>query len=126
MRLIQFPNESKSKWIDKYNELMLRSEMHDFEGQKLTLHHIIPRSIDPSLKDVRENWAFLPFKEHMDAHYYLWKYDKNYASQLWFGCVYGRKHNLWNLPGGEAEYSELKRDVREYRKRKEKEAKICE
>ena len=84
---------------------------------KLTLHHIIPKKINPDLTNDKDNHILLPFQDHMNLHYWLWKYDKQYGPHLWFGCVFGRKYGLWDLPGGDLEYEELKRDVRERRKK---------
>lgn len=133
----KFPNTSNNEWIDKYNELI--EDVTPYEKERLLIlkdkyipesmlkgpvdgpisaHHIIPRSLHPELTKVKDNIIYVTFSEHMNLHYYLWKADSKYASQLWFGCVYGRKHNLWDLPGGEDEYKILKRDVNEYRKRK--------
>ena len=103
-----------SPWLEKYNTLVeeVESGKRSFNGQKLTIHHIIPRSVDSSLAKDKDNQIWLPFKEHMDMHYWLWKHDSKFAKQLWFGCTYGRKHGLWDLPGGDAEYELLKKDLR--------------
>lgn len=99
-------------WMKKYNLLIEQAEAGKTFKGKLTLHHIIPRSVAPELANDKENWIWLPFKEHIDMHYWLWKHSKKFASQLWFGCVYGRKHGLWDLPGGEEEYEQLKQDLK--------------
>lgn len=108
----RFDDGHTDSWIEKYNLLIEEVEVGKTFSEKLTKHHIIPKKIDPSLADDKENWIWLPFKEHMDMHYWLWKHDKRFARHLWFGCVYGRKHKLWDLPGGEEEYEQLKRDLR--------------
>lgn len=127
--MLRFDNPNNNEWIDKYNKLIEDVELgvrvfsnnkETWEEGKLSLHHIIPRSINPDLTDDTDNHIYLPFKEHMDLHYWLWKYDPKYAPQLWFGCVYGRKNGLWNLPGGDEEYEQLKKDVAKYRKKKKK------
>lgn len=123
--MILFPNPNSNEWINKYNALVENiklGKMHFLEDAWIGKHHIIPKSIAPELEKDEDNLVELPFAEHMDLHYYLWKADPSYASQLWFGCVYGRKHKLWDLPGGEEEYSQLKKDLHLSRQKK-KEAK---
>ena len=122
-----FPNPTNSSWIEKYNRLVsdVKSGKLTFEsftpivvnGRKVGLgkHHIIPKSIAPELVKDPDNLVELPFKEHMDLHYFLWKADPAYARQLWFGCAFGRKHHLWDLPGGDAEYEELKKSLKSKR-----------
>lgn len=112
--MLRFLENSDNPWMKKYNMLIEFVEKGEisFPGEKLTKHHIIPKSIEPGFLKAEENFIWLPFKEHMDMHYWLWKFDKKFARQLWFGCVYGRKHGLWDLPGGEQEYEELKRDLK--------------
>ena len=111
----KFPNPDNNEWLNKYNALVcdVREGRRLFINVKLSLHHIIPRSVAPSLAKDKDNYLYVPFKEHMDLHYYLWKADKKYAAQLWFGCVYGRKHGLWDLPDPDTEYEQLKKDVAE-------------
>lgn len=118
--MYRFPNPTNNEWIDKYNQLIDDVEAGKLvfecvEGKRnkgLSLHHILPRSIYPELTKDPNNHIYLPFKEHIDLHYYMWKADKKWAHQLWFGCVYGRKHDLWDLPGGEEEYVQLKNDLK--------------
>lgn len=112
MKRIENPNNNE--WVTKYNNLMEKSFSHPeiYGDRKLGIHHIIPRSIAPDLTNDPDNQVLLPFQEHMDAHYYLWKSDPKWARQLWFGCVYGRKNGLWDLPGGDTEYEQLKKDLR--------------
>lgn len=117
----RFPNPSANEWLDKYNALIESIESGKIvfpEGTWLGKHHIIPKSIAPELLKDPENLVTLPFAEHMDLHYFLWKADPAYARQLWFGAVYGRKHKLWDLPGGDAEYEQLKRDLALRKKKK--------
>ena len=125
--MLRFENPNNNEWLIKYNKLIedvelgvrVFSDKETLVEGKLTLHHIIPRSVSPELTNNKENHIYLPFKEHMDLHYWLWKFDPSYAPQLWFGCVYGRKNGLWDLPGGDEEYEKLKEDVKKYRKRKD-------
>jgi len=132
MKIYQFPNPDNNKWIDKYNELVCEIKSHEQENielkkkqkkrndketgeylaENIGIHHIIPKKIDPSLEKDKDNYLYVSFTDHMNLHYCLWKADKRYARHLWFGCVYGRKHNLWNLPGGDAEYEQLKKDLK--------------
>lgn len=110
-----FPNPDGNTWIDKYNTIVKNiklGKMHFPEGAWIGKHHVIPKSISPELAKDEDNLIELPFAEHMYLHYCLWKANPSYASQLWFGCVYGRKHKLWDLPGGEEEYAQLKKDLR--------------
>lgn len=132
-----FPNPDGNEWLTRYNDLVKSAfdEHRDFKANiresrsisdsierlrrgKLTLHHIIPRSLAPELTNDPDNFVYLTFSEHMDAHYYLWKADPKYGIQLWFGCVFGRKHKIWNLPGGESEYEILKKDVAAQRRKR--------
>lgn len=118
-----FPNLDNNAWLEKYNSLVKSIMSGDkvfAEGSWLGKHHIIPKSIAPELEKDPSNIVVLPFAEHMDLHYFLWKADPSYASQLWFGCVYGRKHKLWDLPGGDDEYAQLKKDLKLSRRRKKK------
>lgn len=126
--MLRFENPNNNEWLIKYNKLIedvelgivvFEKDKETLVEGKLTLHHIIPRSVSPELTNNKENHIYLPFKEHMNLHYWLWKFDPSYAPQLWFGCVYGRKNGLWDLPGGEEEYEKLKEDVKKYRKRKD-------
>ena len=111
-------DEHPSEWLDKYNQLvsdiMIRKYKID-SSQKLGLHHIVPRSLAPELEKAKENHIWLPFQEHMDLHYFLWRHDSAYAAQLWFGCVYGRKHKMWDLPGSDEELKQLKEDLGRWR-----------
>ena len=109
-----FPNENNNEWIDKYNTLVLdvKAGRYDFGDTKLSLHHIIPRSIAPELTKDKANFVYVPIVEHMMLHYYLWKADSSYGRQLWFGCVWCRKNKLWDLPGGDTEYEELKKSLK--------------
>ena len=119
-----FPNSSNNIWLRRYNDLIsnIKAGKMSFQdyapfivnGRKIGLgkHHIIPKSIAPELTKDLDNIVELPFKEHMDLHYFLWKADQVYARQLWFGCTFGRKHHIWDLPGGNAEYEELKKSLK--------------
>ena len=119
-----FPDSTSSEWIAEYN-----SEVKAFKSRQLHedanadwsrgehgIHHVLPRSRWPELADDEDNKVYVTFQEHMHLHWLLWKADPSWASALWFGCVYGRKHKLWNLPGGEEEYEQLKRDLKLSRK----------
>lgn len=135
----QFPNPTNNEWINKYNKLVI--EIKDKESywkeykknqpkrndkdndcwknsKAVTIHHIIPKSIDDSLVKDKTNLLFVPFKEHCLLHYYLWKSNPIYASQLWWICIAGRKLGLWDLPNGEEEYKQLAKDTSLLRKRK--------
>ena len=56
-----FPNFDNNEWIVKYNQLILdiKSGKLDFKDKKLSLHHIIPRSIAPSLTNNEDNFVYL-------------------------------------------------------------------
>lgn len=139
--MLRFPNPDNNAWISRYNQLIEdvesgklifnfipidKTKFSDRESYrianaragKLTLHHIIPKKIDPSLEKCKENFIYVPFKEHMDLHYYLWKADKRYAPHLRFGAAFGRKYGLWDFPGGDSEYEQMKLDCIEYKKKK--------
>lgn len=114
-------NEHPSEWLDAYNKLVeaIMSREIRFELENLSMHHIVPRSLAPELDKVMVNHINLPFNYHMDLHYYLYRHDPAYAAQLWFGCTYGRKHKLWDLPGGDEEYKQLKEDLSTWKTLKE-------
>ena len=127
MKLYRFNNSKNDEWLNKYNEVIRRYEtgqkcsIHEcsqfsgdgvFDSHHLTLHHIIPRSVDISLKNDKRNHIYLNFYDHAMMHYYLWKHDSKYAKQLWFMATYGRKHNLWDFPEGDKEYNLLKQHLR--------------
>lgn len=123
MKLLRFRPLEHNEWLDRYNAVIEKAESSDgmtkiSEGHDdfLTLHHIIPRSIQPELKDDKRNHVYLSFYDHAMMHYYLWRYDARYAPQLWFIAVYGRKYGLWDFPD-EDMYEQLKKDVATYRKR---------
>jgi len=139
MECKQFPNPSHNKWIDKYNKLVItikKQEAYWKEYKKtqpkrndkdtncwknskaVTIHHIIPKSIDESLVKDKDNLLFVPFVEHCLLHYYLWKSNPIYASQLWWICIAGRKMGIWDLPQGEEEYKQLSKDISLSRKNK--------
>lgn len=104
------------KSLEKTDLARLRSEKACYDGKKLSRkygkHHIIPRSVRPDLADDPNNIVYADFQTHMTMHWLLWKSDSKFARQLWFGCCFGRKHKIWNLPGGDAEYEQLKRDLK--------------
>lgn len=129
-----FPNPNNNEWIDKYNILAKTiKDKEDFykEYKKrqpkrndkernvtkdfVTIHHIIPKKIEMKLVKNKENLLYVPFDLHCMLHYYLWKADKQYANHLWFICIAGRKLGIWDLPGGEDEYEQLKKDLKNKR-----------
>ena len=137
----QFPNEESNEWIDKYNELVIeiknqedywkeykktqpkRNDKHPENymlSKMVTVHHIIPVSIDESLSKDKSNLLFVPLKEHCILHYYLWKANPLYAAQLWWIGMAGKKLGVWELPGGDNEYEQLKKDTVLSRKKKSK------
>lgn len=133
-----FPNTEQNEWIDKYNQLVdevaskeeyykeykkKQSKRNDKDPSNYSLnhvgvHHIIPKSIDESLVKDKNNLLFVPFGDHLQLHYYLWRAYSKYAAQFWFICIAARKMKLWDLPGGEEEYKRLSKDVALSRKKK--------
>jgi len=133
-----FPNDDNNFWINKYNDLVIKIKSQEsinierkknqkkrndksggeYLAENIGIHHIIPKSLRPDLVKNKDNFLYVNFIDHMLLHYYLWKADPIYASQLWFGCVYGRKHKLWDLPGGEEDYKQLKEDLKLNKKKK--------
>lgn len=114
---ILYPNPKRSWWLMRYNALVtkIKSGKLKFpEGSWLGKHHVIPRSERPDLQRDQRNIVVLPFTEHMDLHYFLWRAEptRRHAQQLWWGCVYGRKNKLWDLPGGDRELEKLKKCLR--------------
>lgn len=105
-----FENPENNEWIDKYNKLC-HSGTTKRDNINTSLHHIIPRSISPELTNDKNNHTYLSVIDHMWVHYYLWKANPKYASQAWFGTVWARKNHVWDLPGGDKEYEQLKEDV---------------
>ena len=129
--MYNFPNPNNDKWISKYNDLVnevasnqdyykeykkTQPKRNDkaidgFSADNVTIHHIIPKKIDMSLVKDKNNLLYIPFNKHCDLHYYLWKSNKEYALHLWFICLAARKMKIWDLPGGEIEYKQLKKDL---------------
>ncbi len=127
-----FPNDDNNFWINKYNDLVIKIKSQEsiikekkknqkkrndkfggnYLAENIGIHHIIPKSLRPDLVKNKNNFLYVSFTNHMLLHYYLWKANPIYASQLWFGCVYGRKHKLWDLPNGEEDYKQLKEDLK--------------
>lgn len=141
MKYLRMPNESHNEWIDKYNSLIddiesgklvfsedyLEVKKEDYPDSQsyktervkrgsMGKHHIIPKKYDPSLEKVKENLLPVPFKEHCLLHYYLWKADPSFSLHLWFIYSFGRKHGIWELPGGDEERELLKEDLKEARR----------
>lgn len=140
--MYNFPNPNNNEWLNKYNDLVnevaskqdyykeykkTQPKRNDkdpncWKGSKaVTIHHIIPKSIDESLVKDKDNMLFVPMADHCMLHYYLWKYNPIYASQLWWICIASRKLGLWDLPNGEEEYKRLSKDISLSRKRKKNE-----
>ena len=135
-----FPNPNNNEWLNKYNALVdeISAKEDDYKeikknqpkrndktpelwsGKSVGIHHIIPKKIDPDLKNNKNNLLYVTIEEHCWLHYYLWKADPQYASHFWFLLQAVRKWNWWTLPGGEDEYEEIKEDVGKYKKKKEK------
>jgi hypothetical protein len=133
-----FPNFDNNPWIEKYNVLVKEIKSNEAyykqvkEGQpkrndkthsgwtadQVGIHHIIPKKVDMGLVKNKDNLLYIPFDLHCTLHYYLWKADPKYAPHLWFICIAGRKMGIWDLPGGEEEYNQLKLDVAAYKKSK--------
>ncbi len=140
--MFQFPNFNNNPWITKYNELvreiksnesyykMIKETQPKRNDKKstvtkdfVTIHHIIPKKIEMGLVKNKENLLYVPFDLHCMLHYYLWKADSKYANHLWFICIAGRKMGIWDLPGGEKDYEQLKKDIGKYSKNKQNTAK---
>lgn len=133
-----FPNPENNEWIDKYNSLVIETKSHEQENiehkkfqkkrndkdsnswnaQSIGIHHIIPKKVDPSLENDKENLLYVSFENHCNLHYYLWKSDPKYAAHFWFLLLAARKMKLWDLPGGEEEYKQIAKDVALSRKKK--------
>lgn len=138
MECKQFPNPENNEWINKYNKLVVKIKQQELywkeykktqpkrndkdtncwkNSKAVTIHHIIPKSIDETLVKDKDNLLFVPFAEHCLLHYYLWKSNPIYASQLWWICIAGRKLGKWDLPHGEEEYKQLAKDISLSRKK---------
>ena len=100
-----FPNPTNNNYINDYNKLIqtngiCENNRNGISHKKLkemsySLHHIIPRSFDPSLTNDKDNQVWLPIKDHIHVHYLLWKglNDPKSAMAFWFIYIYG-KNNL--------------------------------
>ena len=137
----KFPNPDNNEWINKYNELVesIKSKEEYWKEYKktqpkrndkdpncwknseaVTIHHIIPKKINPKLITDKDNLLYVPFNDHCTLHYYLWKANPMYATHLWWICVAGRKLGMWDLPGGEQDYEQLKKDLAKKKKNRKK------
>lgn len=133
-----FPNFDNNPWIEKYNVLVKEVKSNEayykrvketqpkrndkthsgWTADQVGIHHIIPKKVDMGLVKNKDNLLYVPFDLHCTLHYYLWKANSKYAAHLWFICIAGRKMGIWDLPGGEEEYNQLKLDVAAHRKSK--------
>ena len=135
--MILFPNPDNNPWIDKYNKLVLEVKSHeeenkiliktqpkrksgplteDYTGDRIGIHHIIPKKINPELQNNKDNWLYVNFIDHCNLHYYLWKSNPDYAPHLQFIAYAGRKMKLWNM--SDDEWKQLNKDSAVYRKKK--------
>lgn len=81
-----FPNPNNNEWLNKYNELVseIKSKEDYFKEYKKTqpkrndkekkydknnvgIHHIIPKKVDMSLINDKDNLLYVPF----DKHYFI-------------------------------------------------------
>lgn len=106
-------NLTNNPFLSKYNEICSRKYK---TNEKLSLHHILPRSKFPDLKNDTKNHAWLPTLKHVEAHYCLWKFSPLFALEFWFPLVYFKKRNLFNIT--DEEYDQLKKDLKYCRKLK--------
>ena len=114
-----FPNPGGNEWIDKYNSLVSEIKAKEdyykeykktqpkrddktktYDKNNVGIHHIIPKSIDPSLLKDPENLLYVPFYFHLELHYYLWKASPEYANQLRFLLAAARSWEICEIPGG--------------------------
>lgn len=125
-----FPNPNNNEWITKYNDLVDKIKLNEeyykefkktqpkrkdidasnYNINNVGIHHIIPKKIDPSLSKDKSNLLYVPFKDHMMLHYFLWKADYHYSLHMLFIAAFARKYNLWEFPNGEEEWKELCKD----------------
>ena len=134
-----FPNPDNNPWIDKYNALVLEVKSHEEEnilkkknqpkrkngplieeytGDSIGIHHIIPKKIDMSLVNDKDNLLYISLYDHCQLHYYLWKSNPDYAPHLQFIGYAGRKIGCWNMT--DEEWKQLHKDSAAYRKKKKK------
>ena len=133
--MMLFPNHNNNPWIKKYNELVLEVKSHEEEnilkkknqpkrddnnpswnGDSITIHHIIPKKIDMSLVNDKDNLLYISLDDHCKLHYYLWKANPDYAPHLQFIGYAGRKLGKWNMSDDEGK--QRHKDSALYRKKK--------
>lgn len=139
MNVKQFPNPNNSEWIDKYNKLVIQVKEKEayfkeykktqpkrndakkiYDKNNVGIHHIIPSSLDKSLRKEKDNLLYVPFDLHILLHYYLWKADWHYANQFKFIAAAARSWKICELPGGEDTWKQLVIDSTNIRKEKKK------
>ena len=127
--MYEFPNPDNIDFLILYNDLcrdgipynhvqgVTKKQLRD---AGYSLHHIIPKSFDPSLEHDPENLVYLPFNDHANAHYYLWKglETMEAAMAFWFIYVYGQKNLGYTIPS-EDDFI-LREDVSHYLQLKRK------
>ena len=136
MSKYHFPNPENNEWLNKYNSLVdevasMEDDYKDYKKKQpkrndkdpsswtensVGIHHIVPKKIDPDLKNNKDNLLYITFRDHCWLHYYLWRADPQYAKHFWFLLQAARKMGIWSLPGGEEEYEQIKSDVGKYKK----------
>ena len=127
-----FPNPNDNEWIRKYNELVDEvaknedfykkykktqpkrddKDPNSWTADSVGIHHIIPKKINPDIQKDKENLLYVTTKDHCWLHYYLWRADKKYAKHFWFLLQAARKRGWWELPEGDSEYEEIKKDLK--------------
>lgn len=105
----QIKNTTDNEWLNKYNKLVLTDT-------GTSLHHIIPRCKHPELKEDNRNHVRLAPLDHCRAHYYLWKYSREFALEFTFTYYWFRKHYGFRMT--DEEEAKFKEDIRWCRNQK--------
>ena len=121
MTKFHLENNDNNEWLNKANELIDKYSNIDksmYKDIKLSLHHILIRSIYPQYTNDERNHLWMTWQDHWLIHYYMWKADTKYCAAFWFCYVYFKKH--FNMTITDEECAQLKSDMSAYRKNKRK------
>lgn len=112
-------NPDNNEWLNKANALIDKYEYvtkTTYPGVKLSLHHILIRSLYPDLAKDKNNIIYMAWQDHWLIHYYMWKADRKYCAAFWFCYVYFKKH--YNMKITSDEEKQLKSDMAYYKQHK--------
>ena len=104
-------NKETNKWVDKYIEVL--SDTSNFDAPKYHIHHIKPcwlfkdetyktrRKQEKLANMVEGNRIKLSIKNHIKAHYYLFRIYNDKSSKYSVSCLFKHIPNLINLTENE-------------------------